>query len=279
MPIVTLDTLEGTSGSHDLSRGWEWTQVAIVEDLEPDTTSNLLQAAERAVVQQVGGRGSQCRDLAIPNYLASFNVDLPSATSAKVRIVYRGYPIAVFEFGGGLNQRETNLKLDGSPVVLQYTYPSDYDLDGTPSQRAGKTQKQSGLFPVGMSEPVITVRFTIAAGGGQNSSTLMGQYKTGYEGYVNKSTYTLGGITGQPHEWLIEQVTGTTADGGLSYQAAVTFHLRRKAANFPGGWDTRATFVNPDTGVPPTDLVENTGMMSFPSYPELDFPTITLDSN
>ncbi len=264
---VFIDNIEGTAAQHHVSQGWSITSTATVSGLNSgknDSTGTLFQDACAAVIAIVGDRGSQCPGVDVPTYLEEFIPEILSGDVCKIRIVYKGYPLPTYEFDGALCQVETNLDASGAAITTQYHYPDDYILD---PNKAGKTITQGGLVSRPTSEPSFTAHFIVIAGSlgfqtingvttafpGVYTATDVMTWLSNFEGCVNDSIYTIGLIVGQPREWMVTKVRGISKDGGNSYEASMTLQIRR------GTWDQLVTFINPDDGKPPADLVKDTG--------------------
>lgn len=269
---VEVDILEGTAASHDLVSGWEITRIAIVTGLSASATSPAkIAAAETAVIAVTGDRGAVCPTIAVPTYLVRFVHELVGdGTTDKVKILYKGYPRAVYEFDGSLNQVETNLDSNGDPIEVSYTYPANYPLD---EQKRNILVTQGGFITRAVPEPIFTVRWVqtaiVVEEEPWTATDAMTQLKLDYEGKVNDAEYSIGRLTGSARTWLIEKISGTTRDGGLTYEAAMTFHYRGNT------WDTQVTFINPDDGLPPADLIANTGYKIYSAYPTATFPSFS----
>jgi hypothetical protein len=187
---------------------------------------------------------------------------------------------------------------------LQYTIPTGYPFDlGTLT--IGSIVPQGGIIRRPTAEALFIVRFIIAPGieipqpsTGTLAMQQMTWLKQKYEGLVNKVTYTVGLLSGPPRCWLIEKVSGISRDGMLTYEAAMTLHYKpvppTPAAGWggmtPGGWDQSATYIDPNTGMPPVDLTIGPVVSPVPAwgapsqtepgatlvqvYPSGDFPAL-----
>ena len=291
--VVTLGIVEGASGHHDIQRGWELTQVSVVRGLNAGGTLDtfgLGHAAIEAVASITGGRGaagplqpagsdntpwlSGNAAALIPTYIVGFAFEPMGAFAAKVRTTYHGFPLPVFEFGGGLNEYQTNIAVGGTPITVSYDYPADYALN---IRLQGTTQTQGVMLSRPVPEPCFTLRLIVTSGlignAVVNASEMMSYYKFAFEGKINSNVYGMGFLMGVPHTWLCEQVHGTSHDGGQTYEASLTFHYK------PNGWDPMATYINPDTGQPPPDLVAGTGYKVYQVIPDAVLPTFTFAPN
>lgn len=289
MAIVTLDIEEGHAASHDLMSGWDYTRVAMIESLGfSSSTDDLIVQAEVALIAAadpsdgsingtVGGRGTKYKmgSSGANVFLKSFSHEVISPNCVKSRIIYRGYPILVYDFDASLNQRESNIDVKKNVISVSYTYPADYGSDGNggDTQKAGKRFVQGKFSQRDEFEAAFTVHFLVVAGNltvharGQtltltndNATNLMTAIGA-YNGCCNDDVYTIGVITGTKHQWQI-RVRGVSHDQGLTYEASMSFLYR------PSGWDKTETFINPDTGGPPPDLIISTKKVTDSDWPE-----------
>lgn len=281
--LVKFDNIEGTDAARALGPGWSLTRTCVVSGIAPtsengDVTAAMFNEALNAVITIVGDRGSASQDIPQSNYLDNFKPDIKGPGVVHVAIHYRGYPLPRYEFEGALSQVETYRDLDGVPISVSYTYPANYATThpGSP-ERAGTTLQQGCKAPLMLPEPCFTVNWLVTAGSlagvGAASATDMMTHYGMFMGTVNKDPYTLGVIDGEARTWKVVRVRGTSRDGGNTYEASMTFQYRKRT------WDVPVTFVNPDDGTPPPDLVANTGYKMVPLSEEVTFPTFAFGGN
>ena len=190
------------------------------------------------------------------------------------------------EFDGSLNQVQTNYDVSGNPIYLQYTYPATqvFQFD---ERLLGKLQTQGGLVNMPVPEPIFIYKWIYTSG--MNAFAL---FKLTYEGKINNADYTIAGQSIAKHCLLIEKISSTTPDGGVTYIATMVFHQKNPGLNATsgmGGWDPQATFINAGDGQPPRDLIKPGGSFppgqTLPGYiqvqviPDVTFPTLTFGSN
>ena len=286
---VVLGTVEGANGEHEIMRGHDIHREAVVTGLAGGNLSSdvaILQAAEAAVIAVTGDRGSYCPDVDVPTYLVSFRKKLVGNDCARVEIHYRGYPLPTYEFDGALEQVESNLDRLGNPVLLSYTYPTDYILDkptkDAKSPKAGLSFPQSGKVRRQVNEPSFTIHWLVVAGGvpsqiingvitnfeGTRTATEVMTWFENYNGKVNDATYTIGLITGARRTWMCKRCRGSSKDGGNSYEASMTLQYRKAT------WDDVVPFINSDDGQTPTDVVAGTSTKQPEMADEANLPTI-----
>lgn len=300
----TFDVKEGFSASHDLLTGWDYTRVVVQEDIDDEgtafsSTDDLINWAEGLLIAHadpsvgsisgfVGDRGSsyQMGDDGPIVYLKAFVPEVLSPTAIKWMIVYRGFPLLAYEGDGALGSFESNLDNRansstgslGNTITVSYTYPANYGQDdnGGDTSKAGKRYIQSVFLQRDSFEPVFSVRFLIVRGDlvtrirGVDNPPLVDRPATElmtaivmYTGTCNDDDWTIGVLTGSPHQWKIIRVAASSRDQGLTYDATMSFQYRER------GWDKTATFINPDTGLPPPDLKRSTVIdVSDPRFPE-----------
>jgi hypothetical protein len=270
--LIDLDALEFSSAEQTLAGGWMITRVAHVQVLNDDGTPYTLwkssadqfSFAVYALATIVGGRGSTCPDLMTtdkggnlvkdangntalaPAILEQFIPEAIAPEQVRIKIVYRGLPIATYEVQSVLTQIPTNKDANGKPAIVTYTYPADYP-DRT---RRGKPFKQNAIVSANVPESVHVLRFPVMDIPGGLSAIQQVQLLTASEGYVNDRQYTVGAQTGAPRTWLVERVEAVTRNGCLTYEVAVYFHYR------PITWDVPAIYMEPLTGLPPADAMD-----------------------
>ena len=298
---VQLDTLEGANARRNITGGWSITQVAVVTGLNAshtDDTAELYDAAIKAVAAITGDRGSQCVSIAdVPTYLEEFIPEIMNLETVRVHIIYKGYPAPVYEFDGALTQIETFRFKDGTPIVTTYTYPTGYPINPARlnPDGSGRTLTQGCKVPMPLCEPCFTVHWIVTAGTlagyGDVSATDMMTHYGSMEGKVNASTYTIGIVVGTARQWMITRVHGVSRNGGVTFEASMTFQFRGgwvvnadpdhvpPIAGVPRSWDPVATFVNPDDGNPPPDLVAGDGYFAVAVADAIEFPTFTFGGN
>ena len=252
----------------------------------PVDQATLVQSAENAVSSITGLRGSVCPNFPVQTFLQTFMCNIVSADTVIVSIKYKGLPLAVLEFDGSLNQVQTTYDINGNNIYLQYTYPTTQDFQFD-ERLLGKLQEQGGLVNMPVPEPIFIYKWIYTFG--QNA---FAAFKLAYEGKINNTAYTIAGLSIAKHCLLIEKISATTPDGGVTYIATMVFHQKNPGKNATpgmGGWDPQATFINAGDGQPPSDLIGPGG--SFPSgqtlpgytqvqvIPDCTFPTLTFGSN
>ena len=286
---ITLNTMEGMSATHDIHRGWDITQVAVVQGFNPSAnldTGAFYQAACDALQQITGQRGTQCRSIRVPTYLESFAPEGPiNPNAVKTRIHWKGYPMPTYELDSGLSQIESNKDANGNSITVGYQYPANYKgTDGNPSPLAGhnaggddnKTPGQGGLFSVPVPDRSFRVSFTIL--GDINAVS----YWSMYVGMVNSVPYNVGviGLAAAPTSSTTLSVPGggtmdftSSIPGPFVSAAAPVPHqwlcTRFHAVSHDGGrsfeaeivfgqrdrgWDVEVNFIDPQTGKPPPDV-------------------------
>ena len=289
---ITLDIVEGAADVRDFDVPVDFTRAAMVEGLNAsanETTAGVVLEALNAVTGLTGDIGTYITDYTYPTYLARFTTELLSATSVKVKITYRSYPLPVYEFDTCLNQIQTNMCADmQTPIMVYYTYPASNTLpDGSyfpfDVRLFGQTQPQNSQVPLLLFEPVVTIKFTVIAGSAPSltiegnsvpvsgSATNIVTALKMLEGHVANAPASIGMLYGDARCWIFEKVAARSKDAGLTYEVVMTIHLREN------GWDPTATFSDIGTGLPPPDLVSS-GQLAHAQYqppvlPDCVFPS------
>lgn len=298
---IQLSMREGNRAQHSINDGWDWRERFEISGLTsqmPATYDQLIADAELALVAIVGNRGTTGPPMPSGNgagivytMLMDFEYEALGPDFVVGHIHYRGRPATRKSYGGSLGHIESNLDIFGNPITVSYTYPTNYGLVSSPGSGkgsgdpvwAGITNTVSKLVDKPVNEPVTTVIFQIEPpcvlnGETVNADAIM-SYLKAQEGDININLYDPTGATGQeyllgaPYCYMLENVGGDSQDGGITYEAHMSFHLR------PQTWLTTVTYVNTDTGEPPPDLVIGTGQVQAQMYPAVTFPTFTFPAN
>ena len=264
MSTVHIDIVDGNGGSRTKD-GYELTRVASVTGITGGSASEVLVDAIDAVIAVTGDIGSshpgvsQCK-------LDSFQADAITTNGATVRIVYKEQSptddpeYAEIEVSTTLSQEESNKDVNGVPIDLSYTYPTDYKLD---PNKAGKTYRGGGT--VSRMVPESSMVYT------RMESTSPGPKSRAYVGKVNDGPWSMDETSASvARTWLLVSITGRSSDGGATYSVTYTFQYRAYT------WDSTVIFINSDDGKPPPDLVDGVGSKVVQKYLEADFDDLGL---
>src|SRR4051812_7039673 len=115
MSTLYVDIVESCGGVHHIIAGWAITRVAAVTGITPspnatqDTGQILSQAmAALEADSRIGPRGTACPNIAVPTYLEQFIPEVVTPDLVRVRIVYKGFPKAIYEFDSALDTVQSN---------------------------------------------------------------------------------------------------------------------------------------------------------------------------
>ena len=277
-PTVTVD-LVGAVSSHSLMGGWDVTRGAVVENLNVNGglgTADIVQLAEAALISTLinmgegsGDRGSQWRAFGVPVILKSFDHEVISANAVRSKIHYKGLPVVVLEVDSCLGQIQTNLDMDGHPITVAYQYPADYP--GDHKWVTGAPIVQGGLVSLDVPERIISLRATLVdqvSGGVMTTALSQLNTLSALIGKLNDASFTILEFTGLARTWRVDKARGTSDDGGRTYKFDIVFHYREAT------WDDPVTFINPDTGKPPPDLVDGVGYKKPAVRKQATFPSL-----
>lgn len=247
-PEVIIDLVDGVTATDHIQQGIAVTVPATVRYLTGSTMPARMQCAIDAVYSLVGV-GTACPGITKASYLEQVVPESLDGDTAKVRLIYKGYPIRRVDVRTSLNMIEGNEDIHGNIISVSYTYPKTYTKD---IRKAGQVWPQGGLVPRPVPETVLTFHVIFTG-----SWEVMYNFATDYVGMVNSGTWLDSGDDGQ---WLCEAVQASTRESGMMYEAQVTFHKR------PIGWQPLVVFINPDDGKPPANLVKGVGYKKVDIY-------------
>jgi hypothetical protein len=240
-------------------------------------TAGLMAAAEGLVIAVTGDRGSVCPNVGVPTYLKSFTPTLIGTDAAFVKIAYQGYPLPKYDFDSQLNDVQSNLDVNGSLITTSYTYPLNYPYD---YRYRGTTKPQGGMISRPVPESTVNVQWLITDGfiavgtvsTPATATQIVGWWKA-FEGKVNSTSYTIGPLMGAARCWRFDKIHCVSNDGGRTYEASALLHLKRNT------WDTLVVYMDPNTGMPPPDLVAGVGYKMVATPEETAFPSWTFPPN
>jgi len=234
------------------------TVTALVSDLAASGELRLLEGA--AAIRSARAIGSAL-DAAYPNVklvdIQSIRVVKTSAVlyhlNYRERIPEEGTSGRI-QIGVSLAAVQSTADADGNEISLSYTYPEDYpDAD-----LAGQTVEQGGL--IGANLPTHTIVLT------RSEASDPAAKSRAYSGKFNSDGWGLHEAA-DPHTWRCDGITGQSSGG--EWEVTYSFSYN------PETWKVWATFIDRRTGMPPPDLVLNTGKkLVLPPPGEADFAVL-----
>ncbi len=299
MATGTLHAIKNT-GATLSNTGWVINQTAVFRGLSPveNSIAGLISAAYNVLLTNnyYIGKFLNFSDVDYltgeqwPIILDQFDFSTLSQDSQEVRIVWRSRrngPIRV-QFSTGAVMEQTNKDVNGNPIVVKYTYPDDAELYG---EKAGKEEETGAMVDILYPERTIEVTRTewgptYGLWPGDDISQILWQRKFNYEKHVNDASWhpILNQIpipSLNKHCWLCTGIQAATNDNGVTYDVSYTFVFREpidaNPMSYKGGWSAESVFIDPGTGRPPKDLVDDEGYVVSQIYPEADFSQIWID--
>lgn len=284
MATARLHTVSG-SGAQLGANGWTIHETAQFFGLVGSTEIDLASQAYGVLINNgyFIGRIHPYQDIdpvtgeVSPIVLDHFDFNPLSIDSQRCTIVWRSRrngPIRA-QFSTGAVMEQTNIDINGNPIILGYEYPDDPEIYG---EKAGQTEKTGAMVDKFLPERTIEITRTewgptYGYGPGQDISQVIWSRKYKYENHVNVAPWhpvntvqmSRGrtNIAHQPptpeintHCWLCTGINATTNDNGVTYDVAYAFAFRDPISTDPyiGGWDAEAIFIDPATGRPPGDI-------------------------
>jgi hypothetical protein len=249
MANIHIDIVDGHTGRYT-SKGWEnVTRIAKVAGLTGDGDAKIT----AAITALIGS--ADCGDIgephpAIPELaIVAMTPTAITPSAVEVRIEYGLEEVGDdpdsdnidIEVGSALQQVETNKDAAGNAITLTYTYPAEYAPD---ARKAGQAITQGAL--VSKDETTISLVIT------RTESTRPTAKAREWTGKVNSVAWSMDPAAAVG-TWKVRSIVGRSANNGRTWKVTYTFEWRA------GGWASKALFINPDDGKPPTDLVEDTG--------------------
>jgi hypothetical protein len=203
-------------------------------------------------------------------YLREAFAEAIDSDTVRVRLVYAdpanmqgSQSLDTIEVGGSLSQIQTNLDIFNNTITVGYTYPLGYNLDdrlgtGSAADRTVETSKQVPVLLPEHSMTITRIEY-------ENPSPRA----IDYLGKVNVGAWNLA-PSAAPRTWLCTAIVGRSNDAGLTWTVTYNFQYRADT------WDTVVTFIDPNTGAPPPDLIVDTGITAWQMYATANFTNLAL---
>ena len=248
MGQVRIDRIEGSA--YRLSAdGLEADRVATVSGLAGHAADRLHAALEASGVPRVGEAHPTIANL----YVAELDVAPDGPTTAVVTIRYSSRAAEIgqaplVEVGSSVVQTTTDTDGDDQRVTVSYS----------PTGSSDDTKTQGARLSVMI--PQTTLRFTRT----EDASPLA--KARSFVGAVNRTAV----FDSAPGSWLCTAITGRSINGGGAYE--VTYEFQHQSQ----GWQPTATYVDPQTNRPPSDVVAGVGAKTVSVYPEREFKELGL---
>jgi len=268
---VALDKIEGSAGRKD-AQGWvEVTRIALVTGLSGTSGQAQLEAAVIAAgMPAYGAVHPSLTGL----YLNGIEPTAMGGGVVKVRLVYnrkddQEEQAAVITVGSAMEQQSVNTDYEGTVMYV-----------AAPAGAGG--DDQIGTAAVGM--PKTTMHFS------RRETTCPALKSILYVGTVNSGGWIVESAA-PPRVWLCTAITGSSNDGGTTYQVEYDFARSQKKRGPTGDveaevtWDAYTFWIDPNTGKPHklTDDIDYSGTGAgwerWQVYPAMDFDALRLGGN
>ncbi|MFH1732456.1 MAG: hypothetical protein ABIF82_12515 [Planctomycetota bacterium] len=271
---AALDKLDGSTGTYD-ALGWvSMTRTALVTGLTGTGQAELAETLTATNMPAIGSVHPQIATL----YLDSYAPMALGGGKAKVTLTYKrkddqSDDAAVLTVGTTLEQKETNTDYLGA--VMEIDVADDY-LVAHPD--AALTQ--TGTATVGI--PKTTLHFT------RRETTCPATKSAAYVGSTNSGGWTGVDSKAPARIWLCTAITGTSNDGGVTYQVDYDFVHAERIIDGDGEvtqctWDAFVFWQDPATGKPDPSsddidyaAASGDGWARFQMYPTMDFNDLSL---
>ena len=241
--VEGIDTTE--SSVVETINGYECIEVYNILDVSGDPRMRKFEALNADGLP----RGGEQHPFPLqPLFCASRSVQLIDTDKAKVTCKFQPGTIdnvppdegagstLQIRVGTTVQEVETSLDVNGDTIRVSYDY-IDIDEQGNQTVR---NESQTGTVKYQLPMTVVTLSRKETRDPLDKSRIFVGRMNS-------------GSVFGDPaHWWLITKLEGESSNGGKSFN--VTYEFQRKI----GGWDPTVVFIDPDTGRPPEDILEQT---------------------
>lgn len=245
---VRIDRIEG-SACRLSADGFEADRVATVSGLSGDAADRLRAAVEAAGIPRIGDAHPTITSL----YAQRLDVVPDGATAAVVTIHYRsraaemGQP-PVVEVGSSVVQTTTDTDDTGERVTVSYS----------PTGETADTKTQGARLSV--MAPQTTLRFART----EDANPLA--KARSFVGTINRTAV----FDSDAGTWLCTAIGGRSTGGGGAYEVTYEFQYQDQ------GWQPTASYTDPQTNRPPSDVVDGLGVKTVHIYREKEFKELGL---
>lgn len=264
---VKLDQLSECRGRLTHA-GWEWERGALVTGVVPSNSYSLISQAAAAPGMPAIGDPWPGHD---GTYLAEIVPTVVAGGQVRFRLTYCPPPadgshelnVWHVSINGSLATVQTNKDVHGNVVSVSYTWPTNTSDPNYPHEHpelAGQTRTVADLRSVPRSE--VTLLFTRRTLTPFPLNTVKA-----YQGAGNAAGWLVDPLA-PARSWLIESISYESAESLYIYVQRVQVRYRGWSGT---GWDSTATFVDRNTGYPPSNLVDGTGRKVVEEVPTIDF--------
>ena len=252
---VYLDRVDGASYTRN-RQGKKAVRIAVVDGLDGDPDEILYLASVAEGMPAYGSAHPSIPGL----FLYEINPEAIGAGQARVRLVYepwRGTPpegsAPAIVVGATVEQHTTHLDVNDEVMVVEYTDDAEVTHYQTPTA--------SVLCP--------KVSFELT----RREDAAPGAKVKAYVGKVNTAGWDVD-PSAAARTWLCTGIVGRSSDGGDTYDVTYSFLYRDDAPE--GNWDSMQQYIDPQTGRPPSDLVDGVGRIIYVVRVEANFDALNL---
>jgi len=245
---------------------------AIVSGIEATTWDTLTKALDDANIPQYGDHLTEdLDDNAFDLVLVERNPSWFDKGKVRVELVYENFVdleenldqprggYVTGEVRSNIQQKTSNLDINGNQVFVTHTYPSD------DPNHADETLVQGGEFQYYEPERSVFIR-------GIKKTRTPWLIANAIIGRVN--TYPFSGEAAR--KWLCTACSWKLAWAGRmgTYARENRYYMNFEFQLNPDGWDPTITFIDDVTNKPPIDLVPNVGYKTITKMYSTDFDAL-----
>ena len=245
---VRIDRIDGSSCRLS-ANGYEADRTATVSGLTGHAADRLRAAVVATGIPRIGDAHPTIANL----YAQELRVVPDGATAAVVTIRYisRAAEIGqapVVEVGSSVVQTSTDTDATGERVTVSYLPAS------------GATELRTQGVRLSVMAPQTTLRMT-------RTEDANPQVKArSFVGTINRTRV----FDGDRGKWLCTSIGGKSIDGGSAYEVTYEFQYQSD------GWQPKASYIDPQTNRPPSDVVDGLGVKTVSIYREREFKELGL---
>lgn len=244
-----IDLADG-AGAKYARHGWEHDRTAIIENVDGDANARLVTALGCPGLPLIGAAHP-----ALPLcYLEEITVTAITGTTVKLRLHYSNpskranAESPTIEYNSSMTSLSVNTDKDGTKMSVSY----------------GGVAKR-GVASIASSEKNLTYRRV-------ETSDPYDKWLE-FDGAVNSIEWH-----GKAARTWFCVIRASSSNNGVTWEVTYEFYYKDSyRSDVVETWDARVFWPDPNTGWPPDDVVEGTGIKNFRCIKEKDFNLLLLD--
>lgn len=236
-----LEDIQNGNGGRLTAEGWEFTRIALVTGLTGLGASKIRAGTQVSGFPAIGDSHPDVPEAKLVDVAG----EAESTQVVRYVLTYREKGVTpTIRVGSALGQVTTNLDKDDAELVVEHN---------------GK----SVIAEASVLRPEMNISLEIQIDDGDLPDE-PGEIAKDFVGKVNEAGWTID-PTADEGTWLCTSIEWESPDNGATWIGRFEFQFRAE------GWGQRIYWIDPESGRPPADLVEGTGVIDAEFHALADF--------